>query len=82
VNAILQEYENHPVSLNSGRLLPAHSNQKMNEYLKELAGICAINKNLSMHVACHTFATSISLSNGVPIEPVSIMLGHNSLKTT
>jgi integrase len=81
-NAILQKYENHPVSLNSGRLLPVHSNQKMNEYLKELAGLCVINKNLSMHVARHTFATSVTLSNGVPIETVSKMLGHTSLKTT
>jgi len=54
----------------------------MNAYLKELADICGINKNLSMHVARHTFATSITLSNGVPIETVSKMLGHNSLETT
>ena len=52
----------------------------MNEYLKELAGICGINKNLSMHVARHTFATSVTLSNGVPIETVPKMLGHTSLK--
>ena len=54
----------------------------MNEYLKELAGICDINKNLSMHVARHTFATSVTLANGVPIETVSKMLGHTSIKTT
>ena len=64
------------------KLLPVHSNQKMNEYLKELADICGITKNLSMHVARHTFATSITLSYGVPIETVSKMLGHTSLKTT
>ena len=80
--AILKEYENFPVSRNKGKLLPVNSNQKMNEYLKELAGICGINKNLSMHVARHTFATSVTLSNGVPIETVSKMLGHTSLKTT
>lgn len=79
---ILQKYENFPLSQNRGKLLPVHSNQKMNEYLKELAGICGISKNLSMHVARHTFATSITLSNGVPIETVSKMLGHTSLKTT
>jgi len=62
-------------------LLPIHSNQKMNAYLKELADICNVSKNLSMHVARHIFATSITLSNGVPIETVSKMLGHNSLKT-
>ena len=59
-----------------------HSNQKMNEYLKELAGICGIKKNLSMHVARHTFATTVTLTNGVPIETVSKMLGHTSIKTT
>ena len=80
--AILQKYQTFPVSRNRGKLLPVHSNQKMNEYLKELADICGIKKNLSMHVARHTFATSITLANGVPIETVSKMLGHTSLKTT
>ncbi|MDP2336068.1 MAG: tyrosine-type recombinase/integrase [Bacteroidota bacterium] len=54
----------------------------MNSYLKELADICGIQKNLSMHVARHTFATSVTLTNGVPLETVSKMLGHSSLKTT
>jgi len=54
----------------------------MNTYLKEIEDICSINKKLTMHVARHTFATSITLSNGVPIETVSKMLGHTSLKTT
>ena len=79
---ILIKYENHPLANSSNRLLPIHSNQKMNCYLKELADICGIRKNLTMHVARHTFATSITLSNGVPIETVSKMLGHTSLKTT
>jgi len=81
-NAILRKYENFQVNRNRGELLPVNSNQKMNEYLKELADICGIRKNLTMHVARHTFATSITLSNGVPIETVSKMLGHTSLKTT
>ena len=63
-------------------LLPIHSNQKMNAYLKELADICNVSKNLSMHVARHTFATSVTLYNEVPIDTVSKMLGRNSLKTT
>lgn len=79
---ILEKYKNHPLTDSSNRLLPVHSNQKMNSYLKELADICGIRKNLTMHVARHTFATSITLSNGVPIETVSKMLGHTSLKTT
>ena len=54
----------------------------MNEYLKELADIGGIKKKLSMHVARHTFATSVTLSNGVPIKTASKILGHTSLKTT
>tara|TARA_R110002072_G_scaffold243748_1_gene402940 strand:+ start:2200 stop:2481 length:282 start_codon:yes stop_codon:yes gene_type:complete len=54
----------------------------MNAYLKEIADLCEINKNLTFHLARHTFATTITLSNGVPIESVSKMLGHKSLKTT
>ncbi len=80
--AILLKYESFSANLSRGKLLPVHSNQKMNEYLKELAEICGIKKNLSMHVARHTFATSVTLANGVPIETVSKMLGHTSLKTT
>ncbi len=79
---IIQKYSNHPVSCQRGTVLPIHSNQKMNVYLKEIADVCGISKNLSMHVARHTFATSVTLSNGVPIETVSKMLGHSSLKTT
>ena len=79
---VLKKYENDPVALSKSRLLPIYSNQKMNSYLKELADICGIQKNLSMHVARHTFATSVTLTNGVPLETVSKMLGHTSLKTT
>ena len=54
----------------------------MNGYLKELGDICGIKKNIIMHIARHTFATTVTLSNGVPIETVSKLLGHSSLKTT
>ena len=54
----------------------------MNAYLKEIAGVCEINKELTFHIARHTFATTITLSNGVPIESVSKMLGHKNLRTT
>lgn len=64
-----------------GKLLPILSNQKMNAYLKEIADICQINKNLTYHVARHTFAT-MSISKGVPIETVSKMLGHSKIQTT
>jgi len=58
------------------------SNQKMNAYLKEIVDICGINKNLTYHLARHTFATTVTLTNGVPMETVSKMLGHKNLKTT
>ena len=63
-------------------ILPTMSNQKMNCYLKELADICGIIKNLTFHMARHTFATTTTLANGVPIETVSKMLGHTNIKTT
>ena len=80
--AMIEKYKEFPINNSKGRLLPINSNQKMNAYLKEIADICNINKNLSMHVARHTFATSVTLANGVPIETVSKMLGHHSIKTT
>lgn len=79
---ILDKYKNHPVCKNEDKLLPILSNQKMNAYLKEIADVCGINKELTFHIARHTFATTVTLSNGVPIETVSKMLGHTNLKTT
>lgn len=79
---IIDKYENHPQSSNQEKLLPILSNQKMNEYLKEIAGVCEIEKELTFHIARHTFATTITLTNGVPIESVSKMLGHKNLRTT
>ncbi|MBN9380390.1 MAG: site-specific integrase [Chitinophagaceae bacterium] len=79
---IIQKYRDSPICENSGRLLPVLSNQKMNAYLKEIADVCKIHKNLTFHIAWHTFATTVTLSNGVPIESVSKMLGHKNLRTT
>lgn len=79
---IISKYENHPVCKNENRLLPILSNQKMNAYLKEIADVCKIKKDLTFHIARHTFATTVTLSNGVPLETVSKMLGHTNLKTT
>lgn len=62
--------------------LPVNANQKMNAYLKEIAAVCDINKNLTTHIGRHTFATTITLANGVPIESISKMLSHTSIKTT
>jgi site-specific recombinase XerD len=79
---ILDRYKNYPSCDNADRLLPVLSNQKMNAYLKEIADCCSILKPFTYHTARHTFATTITLSNGVPIETVSKMLGHRNLKTT
>jgi site-specific recombinase XerD len=64
------------------RVLPVLSNQKMNSYLKEIGDLCGINQNLTFHLARHTFATTVTLSKGVPIETISKMLGHSNIKTT
>lgn len=79
---ILEKYKNYPKNQNKGLLLPVLTNQKMNSYLKELGDICGIDKSITMHMARHTFATSVTLGNGVPIETVSKILGHTSLRTT
>lgn len=81
-SAILDKYKDYPQAVNQDKLLPILSNQKMNAYLKEIADVCGINKILTFHIARHTFATTITLSNGIPIESVSKMLGHKNLKTT
>jgi integrase len=80
--AILDKYANHPMTVNRKKLLPVPSNQKLNAYLKEIAAICKIPKELTFHAARHTFATTVTLTNGVPIETVSKMLGHTKLQTT
>ena len=77
---IIKKYEDK--QLNNDRALPVPSNQKLNSYLKEIADVCGINKNLTFHMARHTFSTTITLSKGVPIESVSKMLGHTNIRTT
>ncbi|SEJ60956.1 Site-specific recombinase XerD [Dyadobacter sp. SG02] len=80
--AIIARYEDDPICESRGLVLPVPSNQKMNDYLKEIAVVCGIDKVLTSHVARHTFATTITLQNGVPIESVSKMLGHTNIRTT
>jgi len=80
--SIVRKYTDHPACKIKGAVLPILSNQKMNAYLKEIADTCGIQKNLSFHIARHTFATTVTLSKGVPIESVSKMLGHKNLKQT
>ncbi|MDT0689957.1 site-specific integrase [Salegentibacter sp. F188] len=79
---ILDKYADHPYVKAGKGVLPVLTNQKSNSYLKEIADVCGIKKNLTTHLARHTFATTVTLSKGVPIESVGKMLGHRSLKTT
>ena len=79
---IMEIYKDHPECVNKDCLLPVPSNAKLNAYLKEIADLCGITKNLTFHIARHTFATTVTLNNGVPIESVSKMLGHKSIKIT
>ena len=80
--AIVEKYRDHPLAVANGKVLPVYTNQKTNAYLKEIAVLSEVKKNLTYHLARHTFATTVTLSNGVPIESVSKMLGHTSLRTT
>jgi site-specific recombinase XerD len=79
---ILEKYEDDPQCQIKNVVLPVLTNQKMNEYLKEIAERCDIEKLLTFHAARHTFATTVTLSNGVPMETVSKMLGHKNLRQT
>lgn len=81
-NQLVLKYKNDPAVLNEGKVLPVISNQRINAYLKEVATICGIEKRLTFHSARHTFATTITLSNGIPVETVSAMLGHKNFRTT
>ena len=82
LNTPIQILEKYKGTQLDGKILPVISNQKVNEYLKEIADLCSITKNLTFHMSRHSFATTIALSNGVPIETVSKILGHKSIKTT
>jgi site-specific recombinase XerD len=75
---ILKRYEGRE----GGRLLPLISSQNLNRYLKEVAAAAGIRKRLTFHAARHTFASTVTLNEGVDITTVSAMLGHKMLKTT
>lgn len=78
--SILERYEEYQQK--TRKLLPVPTNQKMNAYLKELAILCGVTKNLTTHLARHTFATTVTLGNGASLETVSKMLGHSSIRMT
>ncbi len=79
---ILEKYKDHPVCIKRGTVLPLSSNQKMNEYLKEIAALCGFPFTLNIHIARRTFGNIITLNNNVPINVVKEMLGHSSVKQT
>jgi site-specific recombinase XerD len=79
---VIERYKDNPQCVAEDRLLPVMSNQKMNAYLKEIADLSGLSKTLTFHIARHTFATTVTLNNGVPIESVAKMMGHTSIKTT
>ena len=80
--AVLDKYKGWNPDNPDGPCLPVPSNQKMNEYLKEIATLCRINKRLTVHVARHTFGTTVTLANNVALQNVSKMLGHSSTRMT
>ncbi len=80
--ALIAKYKESPRSLHNGTVFPKISNQKLNAYLKEIADICGVRKNITFHIARHTFATTITLTNGVPLATVSKLLGHSKIAST
>ena len=80
--ALITKYRKDPRSIYAGTLFPRISNQRLNSYLKELADLAGIKSKLTFHVARHTFATTIALMNGLPIETLSKILGHSKISTT
>lgn len=79
---IIDEYKDSHKSKSQGTIFPKMSNQKLNSYLKEIADVCGIKKNLTFYIARHTFSTTVALSNGIPIETVLKLLGHSKISTT
>lgn len=79
---ILEKYKDNPYCMDKGTLLPVPCNQKMNSYLKEIADLCGIRKNLTTHTARHSFASVIALANNVSLPNVAKMLGHSSTRMT
>lgn len=79
---IINKYKNDFFCLKTGSILPKRSNQKMNMYLKEIAVLAGISKNLHHYISRHTFATTVILANGLSMEVLSKMLGHTNLKQT
>jgi len=80
--AIIEKYKDHPYCLAYNKLLPVNSNQRFNSYIKEVAALCGINKELTTHTARHTFATTVLIESGCSLSATGEMLGHESERTT
>ena len=80
--AIIEKYKNDARCIANDKLLPVRSNQEYNRVLKRVAKIAGIKKHLNTHIARHTFATTITMENDVPIETISKIMGHTSIRTT
>lgn len=79
---IIDKYKDDPECVEENRLVPNRSNSNMNAYLKEIADLCGINKNLTWYVGRHTFATTVALANGIPMEVISQIMGHKRITQT
>lgn len=79
---LIKKYNGHPSRELHKKVFPVLSNQKMNAYLQEIGDVCGISQKLTMHLARHTFATTVTLSKGISMETVSKMLGHSDIRTT
>ncbi|OCB74017.1 site-specific integrase [Flavobacterium crassostreae] len=79
---IIDKYKDDPECLEENRLVPNRSNSNMNAYLKEIADLCGICKNLTWYVGRHTFATTVALANNIPMEVISQIMGHKRITQT
>lgn len=79
---IIEKYQNDPECIEENRLIPNRSNSNMNAYLKEIADLCNIDKNLTWYVGRHTFATTVALANDLPMEIISQIMGHKRITQT
>ena len=79
---ILNNYRKRPGYIEGGAIFPKISNQEVNRCLKVIQAVCGIEFPLTFHIARHTFATTVALKNGIPIETVQLMLGHTKITTT
>jgi integrase len=79
---IIDKYKDDPECVEENRLVPNRSNSNMNAYLKEIADLCGIEKNLTWYVGRHTFATTVALANNIPMEVISQIMGHKRITQT